>query len=97
MGVYNGCMESENTSRLTAEQIKHKQFTKVVIENDSLKRDIKRLEKENGWLKEAEYEHMQGKVDLQELVKDLYNRIYVLNGGDIHSMIYRQYSTGVEK
>ena len=40
---------------------------------------------------------MQSKVELQELVKDLYNRIYILNGGDIHTMIYRQYQVGVDK
>jgi len=90
-------METENTKQLSPEEVKHRQFTKVVIENDELTRENKQLKKENGQLRENDYRHMQSKVELQELVKDLYNRIYILNGGDIHTMIYRQYQVGVDK
>lgn len=90
-------MEMENTALLSKEERAHKQFTKLVIENNDLIRENKRLKEENGYLKELDMQHNASKAELQELVKDLYNRIYVLNGGDIHTMIYRQSHINVDK
>ena len=71
---------------LTAEQRRHKQFTKIVIENDTLTSDNKRLQKEVGYLKELNMQHVQDKVNMQDEIRDLYNFIYVLNGGSKHDV-----------
>lgn len=83
--MYNGGMELENTAMLDKDARTHKEFTKLVIELDEATTARKHLRIENAALKYQNHVHMEDKARMQEEMKDLYNKIYVLNGGDVHS------------
>ena len=83
--MYTMGLELENTAMLDKAARTHREFSKLVIELDDVTKDRKHLRIENAALKYQNHVHLEDKARMQEEMKDLYNKIYVLNGGDIHS------------